>query len=216
MSHPLRRLLLDAAAGRPPEADGLVEVLGSTGGPTDAVVAFTAHSVVALDVDPDEVSRRLDPHDPGASMDPAFLLWLGGWTGRLPGIVDAVLAAPRADGTPAIALEPADELDHPRVVRASRYREDLRVFGADGGVLVLGRGLVGRWEAAFEVDPDRRGTGVGRALAVAARSLVEDDAVFVQVSPGNAASLRSVLAAGYRPIGSEVLFPRLPPTMAVR
>ncbi|HXM55375.1 MAG TPA: hypothetical protein VOB72_08295, partial [Candidatus Dormibacteraeota bacterium] len=32
--------------------------------------------------------------------------------------------------------------------------------------------------------------------------------VFVQVSPGNAASLRVVLAAGYRPIGSEVLLPR--------
>ena len=216
MSHPLRRLLLDAAAGRPPHADGRVDVVGSTGGPTDAVVAFTGHSVVALDVDPDDVARRLDPYDPGASMDPAFLMWLGGWTGRLPGIVDAVLAAPRVDGPPPIPLEPADELDHPRVVRASRYREDLRVFGAAGGVLVLGRGLAGRWEAAFEVDPERRGQGIGRALAAAAQSVVEDDAVFVQVSPGNAASLRAVLAAGYRPVGAEVLFPLLPPTVPIR
>jgi RimJ/RimL family protein N-acetyltransferase len=30
--------------------------------------------------------------------------------------------------------------------------------------------------------------------------------VFAQVAPGNAASLRAFLAAGFRPIGSEVLF----------
>jgi len=29
--------------------------------------------------------------------------------------------------------------------------------------------------------------------------------VFVQVAPGNAASLRAVLAAGFHPIGAEVL-----------
>jgi RimJ/RimL family protein N-acetyltransferase len=32
------------------------------------------------------------------------------------------------------------------------------------------------------------------------------DVVFAQVAPGNAASLRAFLAAGFRPIGSEVLF----------
>jgi hypothetical protein len=34
--------------------------------------------------------------------------------------------------------------------------------------------------------------------------------LFAQVTPGNAASLRAFLAAGYRPIGSEVLFLRAP------
>jgi hypothetical protein len=36
----------------------------------------------------------------------------------------------------------------------------------------------------------------------------EGEYVFAQASPGNAASVRAVLAAGYRPIGSEVLFAR--------
>jgi len=30
--------------------------------------------------------------------------------------------------------------------------------------------------------------------------------VFAQVAPGNAASIRCFLSAGYRPIGAEVLF----------
>ena len=46
-------------------------------------------------------------------------------------------------------------------------------------------------------------------LAIAARGCVpEGEPLFAQVAPGNAASVRSVLAAGFRPIGSEVLFPR--------
>jgi hypothetical protein len=32
--------------------------------------------------------------------------------------------------------------------------------------------------------------------------------LFAQVAPGNAASLRTVEAAGFRPIGAEVLFHR--------
>jgi hypothetical protein len=32
--------------------------------------------------------------------------------------------------------------------------------------------------------------------------------LFAQVAPGNAASLRAFLAAGYRPVGAEVLFLR--------
>ena len=34
----------------------------------------------------------------------------------------------------------------------------------------------------------------------------DGDVVFAQVAPGNAASLRAFLAAGFSPIGSEVLF----------
>lgn len=92
------------------------------------------------------------------------------------------------------------------MVRALRYREDVRVFEADGGVLVLGRGVAGRWECAVEVAPDARGRGVGRALAVAARHLVPDgEWLWSQQAPGNAASVRAFQAAGYRPVGAEVL-----------
>ena len=76
-------------------------------------------------------------------------------------------------------------------------------------MLLIGRGLAGRWEMAFEVDGDARGRGLGRGLAVAAPTLIpEGEYLFAQASPGNAASVRAVLSAGYSPIGSEVLFAR--------
>ena len=63
----------------------------------------------------------------------------------------------------------------------------------------------------MEVFEAARNHGHGRALAVAARHLVpEDRPVWAQIAPGNASSLRAFLAAGYEPVGSEVLF--IPPS----
>ena len=60
---------------------------------------------------------------------------------------------------------------------------------------------------SLEIDAAAQGRGLGRRLLLGARSLIpEGDVVFAQVAPGNAASLRAFLAAGFRPIGSEVLF----------
>jgi GNAT superfamily N-acetyltransferase len=139
----LLRLLGEAATGSPPPADGLVEVWPPPPGAVEAVLAFTAHHVVAA--------------------------------------------------------------------RALRYRDELAVWtDPDGlGVLVLGRGLAGRREVAFEVDPAARDRGLGRLLVAAARHLTPPgEPLFAQVRPGNAASLRVVGAAGFRPIGAEVLFHR--------
>jgi hypothetical protein len=62
---------------------------------------------------------------------------------------------------------------------------------------------------AFEVEPAARCHGLGRRLAEIASSLAPPgEPLFAQVSPGNAASLRAVLNAGYRPVCAEVLLPR--------
>jgi GNAT superfamily N-acetyltransferase len=115
-------------------------------------------------------------------------------------------------GDPPLELRPGADPDrHPRTARAQRYRGDLQVWTDPGGagVLLLGRGLAGRREVAFEVDPARRNRGLGRLLVAAARHLVPPgEVLFAQVTPGNAASLRVVEAAGFRPIGAEVLFHR--------
>jgi GNAT superfamily N-acetyltransferase len=67
-------------------------------------------------------------------------------------------------------------------------------------MLLLGAGLAGRRELAFEVEPAWRNRGLGRRLAAAARHLTPPgEPLFAQVAPGNAASLRAVLAAGFRP-----------------
>ena len=212
MSDRLLRLLEDAAGGVPPPPDGVVEVWPAPAGPVDAVLAFTAHHVVAAEVDPDLVASRLPVGDLGAPMSAGFLGWLGERLGSHPGSLDVVLAAPGLGGDPPLALRPVeDPARHPRAARAQRYRRDLRIWAdADGaGVLVLGRGLAGRREVSFEVDPSRRNRGLGRLLVAAARHLTPaGEPLFAQVTPGNAASLRVVEAAGFRPIGAEVLFHR--------
>jgi hypothetical protein len=204
--HRLATLLTDAARGHFPPDDGETEVLPATAPGTGACVAFTAHSVIALDVDADEMRTRLaEHHDPlAAALAPDVLVWLAERSGLRVGIVDAVLAA---DGTGAGAPEEwvEAEVDHPRVHRALARRDDVRVFAVDGDVVTIGVGLAGRWEVALELE--HLGRGRGRDLIDASRGLVpQGEPLFAQVSPGNARSLRAFLAAGFRPIGSEVLF----------
>ena len=180
----LRRLVEDAAAGRFPAADGATEFLPSPDGPVHAVLAFTAHHVVAADVDPDDALAHLDPDD---------------------------IAAPMGAPFPDELHEITPDAAHFRISRALRYRTEVRAWvSADrSGILVLGRGLAGRWEAAFEVPPAARGRGLGRTLAaVSMLAVPRGERVFLQVAPGNAASLRAALGAGFHPIGAEVLFLR--------
>jgi GNAT superfamily N-acetyltransferase len=121
--------------------------------------------------------------------------------------VDVVLAAPGLAGDAALTEVARDS--HPRAARAIAHREAVRVFEDTTGaaVVILGQGLALRTEVAIEVDEPARGSGLAtRALAEARRLVGEDDVLFAQAAPGNAASLRALLAAGFRPIGSEVLF----------
>jgi len=208
----LAELLANAAEGRFPPADGAIELLPAPAGRSDAVVAFTAHNVVACGLPADEVRALLPGEDPYSDpLSAVFLHRLGERLGSRPGVVDAVLAvpAPERSARSDLRLEPADEREHRRVARSLRYRDDVCVYAADGGVLTIGRGLAGRVEVSIEVEPELRARRLGRALATAALALAPaGEPVFAQVSPGNAASLRAFLAAGYRPIGSEVLFLR--------
>jgi len=203
---PLAALLADVAAGRYPPADGSVTILPQPSPREAGVLAFTAHSVIFTDVDPAWIRGRLAPGDLSAPMLPSFLAALCAKIGHQANCADMLCVAAAAPGPPAIALNPAHAAGHPRVARALRYRDDVRTWDVPGGILTLGRGVAGRWEVALEVDPDHRGRGLGRELAAAARHLVPDGApIWAQISPGNAASVRAFLAAGYRPVGSEVL-----------
>lgn len=210
-------LLAAVAAGAPPPADGLVEVLPQPPGPVAGILAFAAHHVVAADVDPAWVHARLAPHDLSAPVGPAFVAALADRLDRSFDNLDVVLVAPADGATPAPGVELVEvpvDVAHPRVTRARRYRSDVRAWETAGGdgLVVLGRGLAGRWEVAFEVAPTARGRGLGRALVAAARALVpEGSHLWAQVAPGNVPSLRVVLAAGFTPVGAEVLFAPRPP-----
>lgn len=208
--HLLRTILEAAARGRFPAPDGTVRVLPSAPGASDAVVAFTAYHVIAAPIDQKEVHRQLPAGDFGAPMGASFLAWLGDRIGTAPGSLDVVLAAPGLVEAPEPELlHELTDVQHDRVARADRYRERIRVLTTpeQDGVLILGHGLAGRLEVSLELDEAARGRGLGRRLIRAARSLApEGEMLFAQVAPGNAASLRAFLAAGFVPIGAEVLF----------
>lgn len=206
----LAALFLDAAHGRFPEADGAVEVVPAPAGRAEAVVAFTAHHVVAAAVHPEWVHAQLPTDDLGAPMRAPFLTALGDRLGTHVGMLDIVMAAPATGRRTGLNLDAVDpQIEHPRVARARRYRDEVRCFAGEGGLLSLGTGLAGRVEVSVEVDPQCRRRGRGTALAAAALGLrAEGETVFAQVSPGNVASTRCFLAAGYRPVAAEVLFLR--------
>jgi GNAT superfamily N-acetyltransferase len=204
---PLAHVFADIERGELPPTDGSLRVVRPPSPQTSAVVAFTAYTLVAADVDPAWVAGQIPAGDLSAPLNPPFLSAVCARLRRRINAVDMVTLATPLAGDPPLPLEEIEDADHPRVRRAHRYRDHVRVWCVEGGVLILGRGLAGRWEAAFEVDPAHRGRGLGRALATSARHLVDRDAVGVwaQVTPGNAASVRALLAAGYQPVGSEAL-----------
>ncbi|MFF9365713.1 GNAT family N-acetyltransferase [Streptomyces griseoluteus] len=203
--------ILDAAArGVFPPADGGTTVVPQHC-PRDAgVLAFTAHSVVFTDEDPRWVRGALaavDCDPLAAPMNPVFLASLMARTGRGAETVDALLVGAPLPGRPALTLREIEDAGHPRVRYARGRRDAVRVWTADGGVLVMGRGVGGRLEVSVEVDGDARHRGLGGALVTAARQLAAEP-VWAQISPGNARSMRAFQAAGYRAVGAEALLLR--------
>ena len=232
----LAELLDRAAGGEFPPPDGRVEILSQPGERDAGVIALTAFTVVFADADPGWIAAQLPADDLAAPLSASFLHALGQRLGRQSGCIDMLTCAAPLPGAPPrelmlIEIDPAQHgpppgelpaggcapsgstptaptpaAPHARIERALGYRDGVRAWQAEGGILALGRGVAGRWETAIEVDPHYRGAGLGTRLASAARHLVPDgEAVWAQIAPGNAASVRAFLRAGFRPIGAEVL-----------
>jgi GNAT superfamily N-acetyltransferase len=210
MTHPLHALLDGVALGEYPPNDWNVEVLPPLDGRCEVIAGFTGHCVLT-GAFADKARAHIAATDPSTAMKAPFLAWIAEQLGSGIGTYDALLLA-RGTGAGAPGwAERVDTFEHPRVERARRYRPDAQIYCTNdrSGLFVLGHGLCDRWEVAFEVEPHARGQGLGRRLAAAARGLVPNgEAVWAQVAPGNAASMRSTIAAGFWPVGSEVLFPR--------
>jgi GNAT superfamily N-acetyltransferase len=212
--------ILDAAAGGEfPPADGGTTVVPQPNARDAGVLAFTAHTVIFLDDDPEWIRATiagLDCDPLAATMNPVFLAMLMTRTGRTTETIDLLTVAPALPGPPPLPLTQQDQ-DHSRVRRARAHRDQVRIWSVPGGLLTLGRGVAGRWEVSIEVDEQARDRGLGRALALSARHLVPAGAVlWSQQAAGNARSVRAFQSAGYRPVGAELLLharsePRLRP-----
>ena len=192
----------------PPRDDG-IEVVGPPPGVAEVVMAFTNHNVIATSLGEEVVRAQLDPEDLKGPLRPAFLNWMREQLHARPTSVDIVLYA-KGRGLGSDAVEPRDDLhDHPRVIRASRYRTDIELYGdpVSSSVLVMGKGVAGRREIAVEVPASQRKASTGRRLVQAALDVTPKGVpVFAQVASGNAASLRAFYNSGFRPLGAEALF----------
>jgi hypothetical protein len=202
--HPLAAVLDAAVAQSFPPADGVTELFPPDPWGWSAVIALTGHAYVLADVERAAL-ETLGADGYGGASHPAVLQHIAGPHGEI-GSLDAMLVV-RGEVGPVLARR--DDLDdHPRVRRARDHRREVEVFGDDAGLVVLGRGLVGRREMAVELlDPAAGGgSGHGRRLIRAGlAALAPGEPVWAQVSPGNAQSLRAFLACGFVPVGSEVL-----------
>ena len=203
--------MLDAAAhGDFPPVDGAVDVFEPDADGRCAIVEFTGHAVVIGEMSvSDLVAMGADGF--GGASRPEVKLALagpGGWIG----CQDAVLVARGCGGTPAGGgdgpLSARDDLEgHPRVERSRAHRTAVEVVGDDTGFVTIGEGLVGRREISVELFAEtQRSATAGRVLIAAGlRHVPDGELVWAQVSPGNAASLRAFLAAGFVPVGAETL-----------
>lgn len=205
----LADLMRSIADGDMPTADRELTVVTPPDDRSVGVLAFAGHNVVSVDIAGDWVRSWLPEHDLAAPTQPPFLTVLAAATGRLLDNLDLVLVAPATGRLGGAELTEMTEFVAPlppRLVRALAQRISVRAWRCPGGLLTLGRGVAGRWEVSVEVEPALRGFGLGRGLFTSARGLLPvGEQVWAQVAPGNAASVRAALAAGFRPVGAEVL-----------
>lgn len=178
----------------------------------EAVLAFTGHAVVAVGQDvTDERLAALGVGGYGGAHDPRLVAALAGADGWIDSL-DVLLAGCGTGGPPRLVDRP-DLAGHPRVGFAAAVRDDVRVLGEPepdrSAVVLLSRGVAGLPELSFELEPARRGAGAGAALVRDALTALPAGRLVVSAcAPGNAASLRVLLAAGFVPLGSMQLFRR--------
>jgi len=128
-----------------------------------------------------------------------------------------MVMAGRGSGQPGRPPRLADRPDlatHPRAAFAARTRDQPRPLGypGRGALAVISRGIGGLTELSFELEPERRGQGGGAELVRDALDMVPaGELVVAAVAPGNAASVRALLAAGFIPLGAVQLFRREAP-----
>jgi hypothetical protein len=150
--HPLLAVLLSAAAGEFPPADGGAVFLPPLANGGAAVVSLTGRVYVATD-------RRLSGLDGfGSALQPWVLRELAGPVGEI-GTLDVTLAAHGLGGGDLPARH--DLADHPRVRHALGLRQQVRVYGDDRGLVTVAAGLAGRTEISVEVFTPGRPGGDG-------------------------------------------------------
>lgn len=212
-SHPLAEIVAAAADGHFPPADGGWHRVPPWHADVEAVVSFTGHSVFAIADDiPDSYLDELGADGFGGANDPRLVAALAGPDAWIDSLDVLLVARGRPDATPALVERP-DLADHSRVRFAAAVRHDPRVLGYQDrrrtAVATLSKGLAGVTELSFELEPEHRGAHGATAFIRSALAVLEPGELVVAASaPGNAASVRALLSAGFVAIGSVQLLRR--------
>lgn len=212
---PLAGLITAAAAGRFPAADGRWTRVAPWRPGLEAVIAFTGHAVFAVAPDiPDHLLDSLGADGFGGAHDPRLITALAGPHGWIDSL-DILMAAQGTGrpGVPSALVSRPDLASHPRAAFAASIRAQPRILGyAEPGrhaLAIICEGIAGLTELSFELEPGHRGQGGGAKLVRDALSVLPAGELAVAaVAPGNAASLRALLAARFTPLGSLQLFRR--------
>jgi hypothetical protein len=203
----LAAVLRLAAAGVFPPVDGGWDRVRPWREGLEAVVALTGHAYLAVgeDVD-DEALSALRPDGFGGAHHPRVVTALagGGWVDAL----DVLLAAGGGGARvrPDRLVPRPDLAGHPRAVLARELREDVVVLGRpgdDASLVTVSTGVAGLTEIGAEVAA---GTDGAHLVAEVVATRPVGSTVLAAVAPGNARSLRSLLRAGMRPVGSVQLY----------
>lgn len=212
---PLARLIAAAATGQFPDADGGWRRAPPWRPGLEAIVSFTGHAVFAVAPDiPDRLLVSLGADGFGGAHDPRLIATLAGPDGWIDSL-DILMAARgtgRAGAPPRLVHRP-DLATHPRALFAAGIRDHPQPMGYPdpdrSALAVVSRGIAGLTELSFELEPGRRREGRGADLVNDALSTVPSGQLAVAaVAPGNAASVRALLSAGFVPLGSLQLFRR--------
>jgi len=217
LAQPLAELITDAADGRFPEADGGWRRVPLWRPGLEAIIAFTGHAVLAVAPDiPDQRLISLGVDGFGGAHDPRLITALAGPDGWIDSL--DMLMAGRGTGhasePPRLVGRP-DLVTHQRAAFAATIRDQVRPMGypdrSRSALALISRGIAGLTELSFELEPHRRGQGGGAELVRGALTAIPaGQLVVAAVAPGNAASVRALLAAGFVPLGSSQLFRRGP------
>ena len=212
---PLAGVIAGAAAGRFPAPDGGWHRVPPWRAGVEAIISFTAHALFA--VAPDITDGRLavlGANGLGGAHDPRLITALAGPDGWID-VLDMLMAGRGTGGVgpPPRLVDRPDLGTHPRAAFAARIRDHPRVLGyLDPGrsaLAIISRGIAGLTELSFELEFGHRGRGGGSQLAADALNMIPaGQLVVAAVAPGNAASVRALLSAGFVPLGSVQLFRR--------
>lgn len=116
-------------------------------------------------------------------------------------------------GVPPRLVARPDLATHPRALFADWIRDHPQPMGYPdphrSALAVVGQGIAGLTEVSFELEPSYRRAGRGAELVNDALSTIPSGQLaLAPVAPGNAASVRALLSAGFVPVGSLQRFRR--------